>query len=208
MHRREKDLGIFWVFFFLFYQINAEESFFCGIGRRNTSLVDGILTVSREQYEATEMMKWDVNVTQTIAYGDHPSGADPFKHKRDKNNNVHGEQTCTAADITVSSFPLPVMGHHIFSTSVTFMHTHMLSRARQNSVFHRALAKESGRFLVYAAVSSYAISYLASRLNAIEQLYISWTAFVEKTIAAFTLQGLMHRSDLLTISDFVSHQFN
>lgn len=64
-----------------------EESFFCGIGRRDTGgsrLVDGILTVKRERYEATEMMKWDVNVTQTTACGDHPSSVDPFKHKETK----------------------------------------------------------------------------------------------------------------------------
>ncbi len=105
-----------------------------------------------------------------IACGDRPPSVDPFKHKRDKNNNVHVEQTCAAADITVSSFPLPVMNRHIFSTSVTFMHAHTLSWARQNPVFLKARGKETGQFLVYAAVSSYSISDPALGLNAIEQL--------------------------------------
>lgn len=101
-----------------------EEIFFCGLENRSTSsfcLADGILAVIREQYEATEMMKSNVNVTQTIACGDRPPGVDPFKHKGDKNSNVHVEQTCAAADITVSSFPLPVMDRHVFSTSVALM---------------------------------------------------------------------------------------
>lgn len=101
-----------------------EESFFCSMECRSTSsfrLVDAILTVCREQYKAMKMMKLDVNVTQTIACGDRPPSVDPFKHTRDKNNNVHDEQTCTGADITVSSFSLPVMNRHVFSTSVTFM---------------------------------------------------------------------------------------
>ncbi len=115
------------------------------------------------------MMKWDVNVTQTIACGDRPPSVDPFKHTRDKNNNVHVEQTCAGADITVSSFPLPVMDH-VFSTSVTFMHAHTLSWARQSPVFLRARGKETEQFIVYAAVSSYGISDPALGLNAIEQL--------------------------------------
>lgn len=44
---------------FYFFQINAEESFFCGIGRRNAGgsrLVDGILAVKREQY--TKQRRW------------------------------------------------------------------------------------------------------------------------------------------------------
>lgn len=60
--------NLFRVFFF--YQIYAEESFFCCVECRNTGsfcLVDGILAESLEQYEGTEMMKWDVNVSQTIA---------------------------------------------------------------------------------------------------------------------------------------------
>lgn len=133
---READLVMFSGVFF-FYQINTEESFFCGVECRNTGsfrLVRGILAVSREQYEAKEMMKWDVNVTQTIACGDRPPVLILLNIKEVKNNNVHVEQTCAAADITVSSFPLPVMDRHVFSTSVTFMHAHALMGQTESCV--------------------------------------------------------------------------
>lgn len=59
-------------------------------------------------------------------------------------------------------------------TATSFLHlsllcTHTLSWARQNPVFLRARGKETGQFLVYAAVSSYGISDPALGLNAIEQ---------------------------------------